>query len=51
LGSTASTPNHADKPAISADGSVIAFESLATNLVPCDSNGTRDFFLRAPPWQ
>jgi hypothetical protein len=37
-------------PALSADGSVV-FQSLATNLVAGDSNGTQDIFLRAPPWQ
>ena len=33
-------------PAISADGSVIAFSSLATNLVRSDTNGLRDIFVR-----
>lgn len=32
-------------PAISADGKSVAFESYATNLVPVDSNGTRDIFV------
>jgi len=32
--------------AISADGRVVAFESLATNLVPGDSNGVGDVFVR-----
>ena len=33
-------------PAISADGRFVAFESLASNLVPGDTNGTRDVFVR-----
>lgn len=33
-------------PAISADGLVIAFYSLATNLVPRDMNGWTDVFVR-----
>ena len=32
-------------PAISADGRFVAFESLASNLVPGDTNGTRDVFV------
>ncbi|MFN7952469.1 MAG: FAD-dependent oxidoreductase [bacterium] len=32
--------------AISADGRFVAFESAATNLVPRDSNGASDVFLR-----
>ncbi|HVE55324.1 MAG TPA: hypothetical protein VNB22_00745 [Pyrinomonadaceae bacterium] len=32
-------------PAISADGKSVAFESYATNLVPVDSNSTRDVFV------
>ena len=31
-------------PKISGDGQVIAFESVATNLVPGDTNGLRDIF-------
>lgn len=31
---------------ISADGKVVAFTSLATNLVPHDTNGRRDIFVR-----
>ena len=34
------------KPSISADGSVIAFPSSATNLVPDDRNGVPDVFVR-----
>jgi Tol biopolymer transport system component len=33
-------------PAINADGRYVAFESEATNLVPGDSNGRRDIFVR-----
>ncbi len=32
-------------PAISADGRFLAFESVATNLVPSDTNGIRDIFV------
>ncbi|OLE31388.1 MAG: hypothetical protein AUI36_29710, partial [Cyanobacteria bacterium 13_1_40CM_2_61_4] len=34
-------------PAISADGRFVAFESDATNLVPVDTNSSRDVFVRA----
>ncbi len=33
-------------PSVSSDGSVVAFESLATNLVAGDTNGRRDIFAR-----
>ena len=33
-------------PAISADGTLVAYESDATNLVPGDTNGFTDVFLR-----
>ena len=33
-------------PRISADGSVVAFSSDATNLVPGDTNGRSDVFVR-----
>jgi Tol biopolymer transport system component len=33
-------------PAVSGDGRYVAFESDATNLVPGDSNGRRDIFVR-----
>ncbi len=33
-------------PAISANGLFVAFESLASNLVPGDTNGKRDVFVR-----
>ena len=32
--------------AISADGRYVAFDSTATNLVPGDTNGTDDIFVR-----
>ena len=35
-----------DCPAISADGRFVAFNSDATNLVPGDTNGARDVFVR-----
>ncbi len=34
------------RPAISADGRFVAFESFATNLVPGDTNGQTDVFVR-----
>jgi len=34
------------KPSISADGSIVAFPSAATNLVPDDRNGVPDVFVR-----
>jgi len=33
-------------PAVSGDGSVVAFESTAGNLVPGDTNGVSDVFVR-----
>jgi Tol biopolymer transport system component len=33
-------------PSISADGRYVAFQSYASNLVPHDTNGTYDFFVR-----
>jgi Tol biopolymer transport system component len=36
---------HSYTPAISADGSVLAFASYATNLVSGDTNGRKDIFL------
>ena len=33
------------RPALSADGRFVAFESFATNLVPNDSNATKDIFV------
>ena len=37
--------NRSYAPSISADGRYVAFESLATNLVPGDTNGDRDIFV------
>jgi Tol biopolymer transport system component len=34
------------QPSISADGRYVAFESLASNLVPGDTNGSKDVFVR-----
>jgi Tol biopolymer transport system component len=36
-----------DAPALSADGAVIAFDSLASNLVADDTNTVRDLFVRS----
>ena len=33
-------------PAISADGQFVAFQSISTNLVPGDTNGFSDVFVR-----
>jgi Tol biopolymer transport system component len=44
--SGAQTDDGSRYAAISADGRVIAFESAATNLVPGDTNGVRDVFVR-----
>jgi Tol biopolymer transport system component len=35
-------------PSISADGRYVAFGSPATNLVPGDTNGQDDIFVRGP---
>ena len=35
-----------DRPAVSADGRFVCFESVATNLVPGDTNRDYDMFLR-----
>jgi Tol biopolymer transport system component len=43
-GSEADFPSGA--PSLSADGRYAAFESLATNLVPGDTNGVSDIFVR-----
>lgn len=36
---------YSEKPVISADGRLIAFQSTATNLVPFDNNGEPDVFV------
>ncbi|MFO1049929.1 MAG: hypothetical protein U1E52_18765 [Geminicoccaceae bacterium] len=38
-----------DGPGISEDGRVVAFESLASNLVPSDTNDSEDVFARVRP--
>lgn len=35
-----------ENPAVSADGRFVAFQSLASNLVPGDTNGVTDIFVR-----
>ena len=35
-----------DFPSVSADGRYVAFDSYAANLVPGDTNGTSDVFVR-----
>ena len=37
---------HSTSPAISADGRFVAFDSTESNLVPGDTNGRRDIFVR-----
>jgi hypothetical protein len=48
--SSASVPGDkaSGHPAMSADGSVIAFDSAATNLVAGDNGGKNDVFVRVP---
>lgn len=38
--------NGSTMPSISADGQMVAFQSTATNLVPGDTNGVSDVFVR-----
>ena len=38
--------DHSRNPSISADGRFVAFKSLASNLVPGDTNGAWDIFIR-----
>jgi Tol biopolymer transport system component len=40
--------NRSFDSSISADGAVVAFDSLATNLVTGDTNGLQDVFVRGP---
>ncbi len=40
------TNDISDSPRVSADGRFVAFASLATNLIPDDTNGQWDVFLR-----
>ena len=45
--STGGDPNAvSQRPSISADGRYVAFQSIATNLVPGDTNAVSDVFLR-----
>jgi len=46
--SSGGTQGNADSglPAVSADGRFVAFDSMASNLVPGDTNGKRDVFVR-----
>ena len=44
----AQSNDYSDHPALSADGRVVAFRSGASNLVPGDTNGTWDVFVRIP---
>ena len=37
--------NHSNNPSISSNGRFVAFGSLASNLVPKDTNGRRDIFV------
>lgn len=46
-GGTGSEANGgSDEPALSRDGSIVAFSSTASNLVTGDTNGTQDIFVR-----
>jgi Tol biopolymer transport system component len=38
--------SYSRQPALSADGRFVAFESVASNLVPGDTNDARDVFVR-----
>ena len=46
LGRRAGRRRQLSSPSISADGRFVAFTSDATNLVPGDTNGTHDVFVR-----
>lgn len=37
-------------PAISADGATVSFQSVASNLVPDDTNASTDIFVRGAPY-
>ena len=45
-GAGAQANAYSDEPALSSDGRVLAFESLAGNLVTGDTNGKDDVFIR-----
>ncbi len=36
------------EPSITADGAYVAFDSIGSNLVPADTNGEADVFVRGP---
>jgi hypothetical protein len=38
--------DHSQRPALSPEGKLVAFGSYASNLVPGDSNGRSDVFVR-----
>jgi Tol biopolymer transport system component len=47
VSSTGAQPNSASHdPSMSADGRYVAFDSVASNLVPGDANGNEDVFVR-----
>src|SRR4029079_4901095 len=41
------SPTASEEAAISADGSLVALDSIASNLVDDDTNGVADVFVRA----
>lgn len=45
-GDSAAGDDGLEPPVVSRDGRLVAFASFATNLVPGDTNGTADVFLR-----
>jgi hypothetical protein len=45
-GGTEANQTSGSKPALSADGRQVAFVSSASNLVPGDTNGQGDVFVR-----
>ena len=46
FGATGQANGNSYSPAISADGRYVTFTSMATNLVPGDTNGVTDIFVR-----
>ncbi|GAB5452491.1 MAG: hypothetical protein Hals2KO_28190 [Halioglobus sp.] len=47
FGESGEQANHDSfEPSVSADGRFVAFQSIATNLAPDDTNGVQDVFLR-----
>lgn len=41
--------NQSRAPDVSGDGTIVAFESAASNLVLSDTNGVKDIFVTSPP--